>query len=264
MEWYYLPYQVARGAFNMALDAYLANNFTSVLKRPLLRFYGWDPYCLSLGIHQKLEEVNREQCAAFNIDVVRRPTGGRAVLHSQELTYSVIVPPEYMNLHQIYEFMHIVFARALKRHGVPAELTENQPDLREFYKKKHSSLCFASAAKTEVKIGNKKLIGSAQHLFRDAILQHGSILMDEYHKKIVDLFQLEEKEKVAFTRIIESSTTEIARYNDQLTIPQFIDAILEELSKNDVEFIPFNISEEMMEEVSKLEGQFAITDNVHA
>jgi lipoate-protein ligase A len=256
--WYYLPYETFSGAFNMALDYFLAEHYKDVLQKPLLRFYGWNPYCLSIGIHQKPEDVDLKQCEKLNVDVVRRPTGGRAVLHSEELTYSVIVPPEYLNLHQLYEYIHVIFSNALRKIGVPAQLEENQPDLREFYKKKHSNLCFASAAKTEVKVNNKKLIGSAQHLFRDAILQHGSILIGSYHKNIVRLFHLNETEKKSFEKIISKSTTEIRQFRKDATAETVAKQIEQEFRLHGIEFDSFDLSGEVIREVKKLESKFAV------
>ena len=120
---------------------YLAENFTSELQKPLLRFYGWNPYCLSLGIHQKLHDVDLGKCQQLNLDVVRRPTGGRGVLHSEELTYAVIVPVGEFNLPNIYQLMHQNFAEALNDMQIPAVLEENKPDLKAFYQKKHSNPC---------------------------------------------------------------------------------------------------------------------------
>lgn len=261
--WYFLPYQTFSGSFNMALDYVLAENYNKLLNKPLLRFYGWNPYCLSLGIHQKLEEVDFQKCQELGIDVVRRPTGGRAVLHSEELTYAVIVPPEYMNLHQVYEFMHIVFSSTLQKLNVPAVLEENKPDLREFYKKKHSNLCFASAAQTEVKVKNKKLIGSAQHLFRDAILQHGSILIDSYHRNIVHLFKLNEKEQQQFLKILDKSTSEIHQYNPLIDAKGLSEKIQEELSSNKIEFIPFQLTDKILDQVRAMEREFKIEEEIN-
>lgn len=259
-EWYFMPYSRNRGSWNMALDYYLAEGFGEVIDKPVLRFYGWNPWCLSLGIHQNEKEVNADACRDMGIDIVRRPTGGRAVLHSEELTYSVIVPPEYMSLQEIYEFIHIVFSSALQKLGVPAVLEENQPDLREFYKKKHSSLCFASAARTEVKIGRKKLIGSAQHLFRNSILQHGSILIGSYHRNIVHLFSYSEKEKETFLKILERSTAELHQYLPEAEPLMLQEKFLEEFNLRDIHFVPLKLSPEDLVHMEELERKFRVIE----
>jgi len=258
-EWLLMPYQEYNGAFNMALDYYFAENYSTELKRPLLRFYGWDPYCLSLGIHQKLRDVDLEKCEQLNIGVVRRPTGGRGVLHSEELTYAVIVPVGEFHLPGIYEYMHQVFAAALKKIGLPAELEENKPDLKAFYQKKHSNLCFASAAKTEVKVHNKKLIGSAQHLFRESILQHGSILVGDYHTKIVELMKLGEKERDRFLKIIRSSTVEIQQLNRQITPGKLAKKILDIMETNGINFSMLRLTNEQLQKIEQLTQKFKVT-----
>ena len=92
MNWKFLNSGVNSGKFNMDFDVFLAENF--VQGNAVLRLYRWNPYCISLGANQSLEDINTSKTRYHQIDVVKRPTGGRAILHSQELTYSVIYPIE--------------------------------------------------------------------------------------------------------------------------------------------------------------------------
>ncbi len=258
-NWYLMPYREYDGAFNMALDYYMAENYESELERPLLRFYGWEPYCLSLGIHQKTHDINFRACEENGIDVVRRPTGGRGVLHAEELTYGVIVSLKEFSLPQLYEYMHVNFAEALNDFSIPAVLESNKPDLKKFYKQKHSNLCFASAAQTEVKVHNKKLIGSAQHLFRKSILQHGSILIGEYHRKIVDLMKLQDNEKERFKRIIRMSTYEIANGNEKVTPVNLSEKIIDIFETKGIKFSKLELTEKQLEAIEKLKERFLLT-----
>ena len=82
----------AAGAWNMAVDEVLLNGTAAGISRPTLRFYQWMPPCLSLGYFQDFSVVNLDGCRALGVEVVRRPTGGRAILHDRELTYSVALP----------------------------------------------------------------------------------------------------------------------------------------------------------------------------
>ncbi|MDP4160625.1 MAG: lipoate--protein ligase family protein, partial [Bacillota bacterium] len=126
--WRYLPYKVNTGAENMAIDEALLLTMAK-LKDPLpiLRFYGWKPATLSLGYAQSFyKEVNEEACRSEGIDVVRRPTGGRAVLHQYELTYSVIAPEQNSNVSGTVIESYLKISQALLRSfrvlGVPAEM----------------------------------------------------------------------------------------------------------------------------------------------
>ena len=78
-QWYIWKNQPCSGAFNMQIDNFLAHQLNGVLDKPLLRFFTWDPSCISLGYHQKEYEINQELCRKVGYDVVRRPTGGRAI-----------------------------------------------------------------------------------------------------------------------------------------------------------------------------------------
>jgi lipoate-protein ligase A len=162
------------GAFNMAVDQAL---FESVQRgaAPVLRFYRWQPACLSLGRNQPARAW-RSQLEAGAPDVVRRPTGGLAVLHDQELTYSVAVSVGVLGSPRAtYQALNRALVQALTALGVPAH-TFRQDNTREHFPR--SGSCFATSALGEVGVAGRKLIGSAQRCERRALLQHGSILLD--------------------------------------------------------------------------------------
>jgi len=97
----------------MAVDHYIASNFNK-FKRPVLRFYGWKPYCISLGFHQSSNNIDVESLGKKGYELVKRPTGGRAIFHSEELTYSVIFPKTNLNQRELYIYIHKLFTLALK------------------------------------------------------------------------------------------------------------------------------------------------------
>jgi lipoate-protein ligase A len=148
--------------------------------RPMLRLYGWIPPCLSLGRHQGLEAADLVACSAHGVDVVRRPTGGRAVLHHLELTYSVVAPlatgPLPRALQDAYRALCRPLVTACRELGVAAELTGGEvnatlPGPRTVVP------CFKAPAGGEVVVAGRKLIGSAMRVTAGVVLQHGAMLL---------------------------------------------------------------------------------------
>jgi lipoate-protein ligase A len=140
------------------------------------RLYRWQPFCLSFGRHEPTDRrYDRSRIRALGLDCVRRPTGGRAVWHARELTYSVAAPTAYFgNLAAAYRAIHHHLARAVTGLGAPAELATNRPAPSI-----GTGACFAVAVGGEVVVGGKKVIGSAQRRGPTALLQHGSMLLED-------------------------------------------------------------------------------------
>jgi lipoate-protein ligase A len=183
------------GQYNMAFDESLADGFShpdlaslfNAQTDAVLRLYGWSSPTLSIGYTQNLASIDTAACAARGIDVVRRPTGGRAVLHFNELTYSVVMMSPLHAGSEAYREIHVALQAGLRRLGVAATFERSQPDFSKHYKAEQSVACFSAAARHELEVDGKKLVGSAQRRFGDVLLQHGSILLTEDHKAIVDL-----------------------------------------------------------------------------
>jgi lipoyl(octanoyl) transferase len=196
MKWYFLNTGSGSGQYNMDFDLNLAKNNRG--DEAFFRLYRWKPYCISLGFNQDLNSINIDKAFQDNIDVVKRPTGGRAILHAEELTYSVVYPvTNNMSLRNFYCEINKALREGLvlydeKLSGI--ELESVQPDLRNFYKESVSEICFSVSAKSEINFSGKKLVGSAQRKIGNTILQHGSILCGEYHTKIVDYLNLSDEE----------------------------------------------------------------------
>lgn len=142
----------------------------------LWRLYRWDPHCLSFGRHEPAaRRYDRARIDQLGIDCVRRPTGGRGVWHARELTYAVAAPVAlYGTLNAAYQAIHKRLAGAVVRLGAAADLAEDRsiPGLG-------SGPCFAVAVGGEIVVGGRKVAGSAQRRGETALLQHGSLLLED-------------------------------------------------------------------------------------
>jgi lipoate-protein ligase A len=169
------------GARNMARDVAMLEAVSDGQAPPTLRLYGWDPPCLTLGRHQGVEAADLEFCSVEGIDVVRRPTGGRALLHHLELTYAVVAPlgkgPLPHGLQEAYRQICGALVRAMEALGVEAELTGGDVNL-QLPGPRSTVPCFEAPAGGEVVVHGRKLIGSAMRAHSSGILQHGAILLD--------------------------------------------------------------------------------------
>jgi len=165
----------------MARDVAMMEAVSEGLAPPTLRLYGWNPPCLSLGRHQGVEAADLDFCHREGIDVVRRPTGGRALLHHLELTYAVIAPlgrgPLPRALQDAYRLICGALVRAMRAIGVDATLTDGEVNVL-LPSPRSAVPCFKAPAGGEVVIGGRKLIGSAMRSHAGTILQHGSILLE--------------------------------------------------------------------------------------
>lgn len=169
------------GARNMARDVAMLEAVSEGGAPPTLRLYGWDPPCLSLGRHQGVEAADLGFCREHGVDVVRRPTGGRALLHHLELTYAVVAPVGAGRipraLQDAYRRICGPLVTACRALGIDAELTPGEVNLR-LPSPASTIPCFEAPAGGEVVVGGRKLIGSAMRVHGSAILQHGAILLD--------------------------------------------------------------------------------------
>ena len=169
------------GARNMARDVALLEAVSNGQSPSTLRLYGWNPACLTLGRHQGLEAADLDFCQREGIDVVRRPTGGRALLHHLELTSAVVAPLGTgglpMALQEAYRMICGGLRTAMRALGVEAELTGGDVNL-ELPGPRTTVPCFEAPAGGEVVVGGRKLIGSAMRAHSGTILQHGAIVLD--------------------------------------------------------------------------------------
>jgi lipoyl(octanoyl) transferase len=172
------------GWLNMAIDRALLERATA--GESWLRLYAWSPACLSFGRHEPAaRRYDRARIEGLGLDVVRRPTGGRAVWHAGELTYAVAAPATALGtLREAYGEIHRVIRNALRTLGVPAELAPARAAIRP-----DGGACFAAPVGGEVVVGDHKVVGSAQLRENGALLQHGSILLADDQAMVARLIR---------------------------------------------------------------------------
>jgi lipoate-protein ligase A len=141
---------------------------------PTLRFYAWEPACLSLGRAQKVADVDRKALRAAGLDLVRRPTGGKAILHTDELTYSIVAPQEEPrvtgSIVESYRRLSAGLLRGLEQLGI-TDLAADQKEQGRL----EGPVCFEVPSNYEITVGGRKLVGSAQMRALGTVLQHGTL-----------------------------------------------------------------------------------------
>lgn len=178
--WRLIRSGAAHGAWNMAVDEAILEASAGGLAPPTLRLYAWLPPCLSLGYAQPYSDVDLPVLASRGWEVVRRPTGGRAILHTDELTYSVAGPQDEPRLAggvlESYRVLAAALLRALQLLAIPAE-AEQKPAAASPASGQagQNPVCFEVPSNYEITVGGKKLIGSAQARRKEGVLQHGSL-----------------------------------------------------------------------------------------
>jgi len=193
------------GAMNMALDRTVLQDVAAGEAPPTLRLYRWEVPTVTLGRFQSLEQVDADACARRGFDLVRRPTGGRGVLHDDELTYSVAagvrdgVP---RGVAASYRHLCAALAEAYRRLGVEAELTARARGERG------TGACYLHATPADLSLGAAKLSGSAQVWHEDAVLQHGSFVLSRDVAAEAEVFRLDARGAAALDR--ETMTLERA------------------------------------------------------
>jgi lipoate-protein ligase A len=180
MEWRLLHDDPADGAWNMAVDEAVARAVGDGVAPATLRFYAWSAPTVSLGYLQKTPGgVDMEACRRHGIGLVRRITGGRAVLHADELTYSVALPlvesSRSLPVPQLFARICGGLIAGLKRLGVEATVGET---VRSAEGGPEGGACFLLRGMPAILVGGRKLVGSAQRRWDRVLLQHGSLLLD--------------------------------------------------------------------------------------
>ena len=175
-QWRMIDTGPCSASYNMALDEAIALSVRKRLVPPTLRFYRWDSPSLSIGCFQKSSDLDLSFCNKNRIPLVRRPTGGRAILHGDELTYSLSVrtdlAPFALGLFESYRCISAAFIAGFTRLGIAASAKEQKESGRTLTR---SPLCFQSSSYGEILIKNRKIVGSAQKRWQDGLLQQGSI-----------------------------------------------------------------------------------------
>ena len=212
------------GKFNMDFDLRLVEEF-KITQNTGSAFYRWNPFCISLGKNQSDSDINVELAGQDGIEVVKRPTGGKAVLHAEELTYSVVMHTGGLSIRESYNLISNALAEGLRTLVADLELSQSSADFRKLFHDPSTIPCFSTSAVYEVEWHGKKLVGSAQHRFAcphvgDILLQHGSILIGDFHKQIVKYLNVEDKLKQKTSSDLDSHTatlTEILKRQIEFT-----------------------------------------------
>ena len=178
------------GAANMAVDEAIAEATAAGAVPPTLRFYRWNPPTVSLGRHQKLADVDETQIAARGYDLVRRATGGRAILHVDELTYSVSGPIEEPRMAGGVMDAYLRFSNALLSGLSTLGLKAEKAGGRTRAGRELSAACFETPSAYEITAGGRKLMGSAQSRRKGYVLQHGSLPLWGDVTRLVDVLAL--------------------------------------------------------------------------
>lgn len=211
-SWRVLHYQVHSAFENMAVDEAIFREVQDHRSPPTIRFYGWCQPSISLGYFQDLRsEVNLDACRRLGIDVVRRPTGGKAVLHEGDLTYAVIARQEGRfepGILQTYLAISRCLGRALRDWGIPVDYAESgRPSPGALL----DASCFAKPSRYELLVNGRKICGSAQARSKGAFLQHGSMLIDFNAERTVELL-CASGDSAAQVRSLSDSVTCIRDY----------------------------------------------------
>jgi len=209
MEWRVLISGKMSPYMNMALDEAIYLNVAKGESLPTLRFYDWEPASFSCGFNQNIEhELDFELLERSSYSFVRRPTGGRMVLHEEEVTYAVISPLRDRmagSISETYFRIGKALLAGLKIMNIEAELSKGALSQQE--QRQPANPCFTSSSRFELTYKRKKLIGSAQTRNNKAFLQHGSILKTYNQKKVASFIPfISEDERLRIASLLERRT----------------------------------------------------------
>lgn len=197
----YIEFDIYTGEKNMQIDSDLLDlAIKNQIKEPTFRLYAWKPACVSLGRNQNETFLNKDFLKKKNIDVVKRLTGGRALLHDNELTYSYICPISFLDngesVVNSYKEISQILIDGFKKLGINLEFPKNKRPHTKF------DYCMSISTGADLCYKGKKLIGSAQFRKEGYILQHGSVLFD-YNKDLIEQIFKENVDETSITCIKE-------------------------------------------------------------
>ena len=199
------------GAENMALDEAILEAVGAGDSAPTLRLYAWNPPCLSLGFAQAITDVDQKRLSEQGWDIVRRPTGGRAILHTDELTYSILAPADHPHLKgdvlSSYRYLSTGLIKGLELMGVETEVQPSKHPTKA--DNIDDPVCFVASSAYEITHGGKKLLGSAQTRRKNSILQHGTLPLTGDIARIctVLVYVDEPARRQAARQVLERATT---------------------------------------------------------
>lgn len=256
-KWRLIINSSSNAFYNMALDEAIMISHSKNEVPPTLRFYSWEPAALSLGYFQKAKtEIDYQSCQNEKVDLIRRLTGGRAILHDQELTYSLIIREDYKlladSIEKSYQQISSGLVKGLQTLGVPAELKAVERGKKA--PAGHSAACFDAPSWYEVILNHKKLIGSAQRRKNTAILQHGSLPLVIDAKKIFKLLNYSsEQQRKKARRIFAARSTSLKKAGYDFSHSELEKALAAGLAQAlEIEFERGNLTQAEIELAKKL------------
>jgi lipoyl(octanoyl) transferase len=269
-QWYFINSGPCSPSFNMALDEALLNWHSEGSIPPVIRFYEWNTATLSIGYFQQVaRDINMTAIKEQNLGFVRRPTGGRAVLHNEEITYSVIVSETYPEMPTSVTEAYRVISEGLllgfQKLGLDAyfSVPDTQEKLDDL-KKPKSAVCFDAPSWYELVVEGKKVAGSAQTRQKGVILQHGAILLDLDEELLLSVFQFDSEEaKEKMRRKLPEKAVAINQLtNRSYTVEQCIAAFSKGFEEAlQIKLIPYTLTKEQLQYVQQIERKKYLTDD---
>lgn len=225
--WRLLITPPAPGAWNMAVDEAIATHAGRGEVPPTLRFYQWQPPCVSLGRHQPLADIDLARCAALGYDVVRRPTGGRAILHIDELTYSVAGPQDNPVLAGAVLDSYLRLSQGLLAGLARLGLVVSKAPPTHRAGAAAGPVCFEVPSAYEIVADGKKLVGSAQSRRQGWVLQHGALPLVGDGTRLVEVISLadEAERRAQRLALAERATTAEALLGRPVTFTEAAEAL---------------------------------------
>ena len=263
-QWYFIHSGPCSPSFNMAMDEALLNWHSEKLIPPVIRFYEWEPATLSIGYFQQVhKDIDLDEVRRQGLGFVRRPTGGRAVLHEHELTYSIIVEEDYPNMPQSVTEAYRVLSEGLllgfRNLGLDAYFSvPDTAEKKEDLKKPKSAVCFDAPSWYELVVEGRKVAGSAQTRQKGVILQHGAILLDMDEEKLLSLFKFadEEAREKMRQKLPEKAVAMNRLVDKPFTIEQCVGAFKSGFQDSlGIELIPYELTEAQLAYIEQLEKE---------
>jgi lipoyl(octanoyl) transferase len=204
-SWRYIDEGENSAFYNMALDEAIATTVRKELAPPTLRLYGWDSPSVTIGCFQKMIDIDSAYCKSMGIPVVRRPTGGRGILHGKELTYSFSARTDAgifsHGLIDSYKKISEAFGLAFTKIGIVPEvkLTRKIPNGLKKSQPARNPLCFHSVSYGEISLNKRKIVGAAQKRWRDGLLQQGSVPVRISYDEVFLIFHCSDPQSIQKT-----------------------------------------------------------------
>jgi lipoate-protein ligase A len=214
-NWRLLVTPACDGATNMAIDEAILYAVANGQSLPTLRFFQWQPACLSLGYNQHWHEVDEAACQRLGYTWTRRPTGGKAILHTDEVTYSLIIPQDDPRIQgdivESYRVLSFGLLRGLEKLGVQATQATNDEIVTNRRVTKGGPVCFDTPSRYEITWQGKKLIGSAQLRRKRVVLQHGTLPLYGNLNRILEVLTFSEEERAIQAQLLPQRATTLAQ-----------------------------------------------------